>query len=53
MRAHQATGLHGGFMKPEHFGEFFTTHGATMIFFVTMPFLTGLKSGPATCRFRC
>ncbi len=42
MRAHQAAGLTGGFLSPEHFGEFFTTHGTIMIFFVAMPFLTGL-----------
>nr|WP_261368110.1 cbb3-type cytochrome c oxidase subunit I [Pseudosulfitobacter koreense] len=43
MRAHQATALNDtGFLTPEHFGEFFTTHGTIMIFFVAMPFLTGL-----------
>ncbi len=42
MRAHQATALGGGFLTPEHFGQFFTTHGTIMIFFVAMPFLTGL-----------
>ena len=42
MRAHQAAGLNGGFLSPDHFGQFFTTHGTIMIFFVAMPLLTGL-----------
>ncbi|TMV75866.1 cytochrome ubiquinol oxidase subunit I, partial [Thioclava sp. BHET1] len=42
MRAQQADGLHGGFLSGEHFGELFTTHGTIMIFFMAMPFLTGL-----------
>lgn len=42
MRAQQAVGLDGGFLSPEHFGEFFTTHGTIMIFFMAMPFLTGM-----------
>ena len=42
MRAQQAVGLDGGFLSPEHFGEFFTTHGTIMIFFMAMPFLTGI-----------
>jgi cytochrome o ubiquinol oxidase subunit 1 len=32
----------GGFLPPEHFAQLFTTHGTIMIFFVLMPFLTGL-----------
>jgi len=42
MRAQQAVGLDGGFLSPDHFGEFFTTHGTIMIFFMAMPFLTGM-----------
>jgi cytochrome o ubiquinol oxidase subunit 1 len=42
MRAHQAAGQGGGFLTPDHFGQFFTTHGTIMIFFMAMPFLTGI-----------
>ncbi|MGR3571056.1 cbb3-type cytochrome c oxidase subunit I [Brevirhabdus sp.] len=42
MRSQQAVGLSGGFLSPEHFGQFFSTHGTIMIFFMAMPFLTGL-----------
>ncbi len=42
MRAQQAFGLGGGFLSPEHFGQLFSTHGSIMIFFMAMPFLTGL-----------
>jgi cytochrome o ubiquinol oxidase subunit I len=42
MRAQQAFGLGGGFVSPEHFAELFSTHGTIMIFFVAMPFLTGV-----------
>lgn len=42
MRAQQAFGLGGGFLSPEHFAELFSTHGTIMIFFVAMPFLTGV-----------
>jgi cytochrome o ubiquinol oxidase subunit I len=42
MRTQQAFGLGGGFLSPEHFGEFFSTHGSIMIFFMAMPFLTGI-----------
>jgi cytochrome o ubiquinol oxidase subunit I len=42
MRMQQADGLHGGFLSPDHFGQLFTTHGTIMIFFMAMPFLTGL-----------
>nr|WP_285836047.1 cbb3-type cytochrome c oxidase subunit I [Larsenimonas suaedae] len=42
MRAQQAFGLGGGFLSPEHYGQLFTTHGTIMIFFMAMPFLTGL-----------
>ena len=42
MRAQQAFGLDGGFLSPEHFAQLFSTHGTIMIFFVAMPFLTGV-----------
>ncbi|HET6912183.1 MAG TPA: cbb3-type cytochrome c oxidase subunit I [Rhodanobacteraceae bacterium] len=42
MRAQQGWGLGGGFLSPEHFGQLFSTHGTIMIFFMAMPFLTGL-----------
>lgn len=42
MRTQQAFGLGGGFLSPHHFGQFFTTHGTIMIFFMAMPFLVGL-----------
>jgi cytochrome o ubiquinol oxidase subunit 1 len=43
MRAQQAVAIgHPGIVSPEHFGELFSTHGSIMIFFMAMPFLTGL-----------
>ncbi|MDN5787244.1 cbb3-type cytochrome c oxidase subunit I, partial [Pseudorhodobacter sp.] len=42
MRAQQAFGLDGGFLSPDHFAQLFSTHGTIMIFFMAMPFLTGL-----------
>ncbi len=42
MRTQQAFGLGGGFLSADHFGQFFTTHGSIMIFFMAMPFLTGI-----------
>ena len=42
MRTQQAFGLDGGFLSPEHFGQLFSTHGSIMIFFMAMPFLTGM-----------
>jgi cytochrome o ubiquinol oxidase subunit II len=42
MRGQQAFGLGGGFLSPEHFGQLFSTHGSIMIFFMAMPFLTGM-----------
>ncbi len=42
MRAQQMFGLDGGFLSPEHFAQLFSTHGTIMIFFVAMPFLTGI-----------
>ena len=42
MRAQQAFGLSGGFLSPDHFSQLFSTHGTIMIFFMAMPFLTGI-----------
>jgi cytochrome o ubiquinol oxidase subunit I len=44
MRAQQADGLHGGFLSADHFAQLFSTHGTIMIFFMAMPFLTGLMN---------
>jgi cytochrome o ubiquinol oxidase subunit 1 len=42
MRGQQAFGLGGGFLSPDHFAQLFSTHGTIMIFFMAMPFLTGV-----------
>ncbi|WP_200803431.1 cbb3-type cytochrome c oxidase subunit I [Pseudacidovorax sp. RU35E] len=43
MRAQQAVALDSpGFLPPEHFAQLFSTHGSIMVFFMAMPFLTGL-----------
>ena len=42
MRTQQAFGLGGGFLSPDHFAQLFSTHGTIMIFFMAMPFLTGV-----------
>ena len=43
MRAQQAVATGGpGFLAPEHFAELFSTHGTIMIFFMAMPFLSGV-----------
>ncbi len=43
MRAQQAIAVNGeGYLPPEHFDQIFSSHGTIMIFFVAMPFLTGL-----------
>jgi len=42
MRSQQAFGLGGGFLSEDHFAQLFSTHGTIMIFFVAMPFLTGV-----------
>lgn len=44
MRAQQADGLHGGFLSSDHYAQLFSTHGTIMIFFMLMPFLTGLMN---------
>ncbi len=43
MRAQQAFALNGGgYLPPEHFDQIFSSHGTIMIFFMAMPFMTGL-----------
>jgi cytochrome o ubiquinol oxidase subunit 1 len=44
MRAQQAVafGSNGGYLPPHHYDQIFTAHGVIMIFFVAMPFVTGL-----------
>ena len=46
MRAHQAMafGDNPGFLPPHHYDHIFTAHGVIMIFFVAMPFITGLMN---------
>lgn len=43
MRLQQADAINQpGFISAEHFGQLFSTHGSIMIFFMAMPFLTGI-----------
>ncbi len=43
IRTQQATAINApGLVEPNHFAQLFTTHGSVMIFFMAMPFLTGL-----------
>ncbi|MGA9575824.1 MAG: cbb3-type cytochrome c oxidase subunit I [Lysobacterales bacterium] len=43
MRMQQAAAINSpGFIAPDHFAQLFSTHGSIMIFFMAMPFLTGL-----------
>ena len=43
MRLQQAVAINtAGIVAPEHFAELFSTHGSIMIFFMAMPFLTGI-----------
>lgn len=43
MRMQQAVAIENpGFLTPDHFGQLFSTHGSIMIFFMAMPFLTGM-----------
>lgn len=45
MRAQQLAATDGGgFLSADHFGQLFSTHGTIMIFFVAMPFITGLMN---------
>ncbi|MCE4224959.1 cytochrome ubiquinol oxidase subunit I [Methylobacterium sp. C25] len=43
MRTQQSLAINApGIVAPEHFAQLFSTHGTIMIFFMAMPFLTGL-----------
>ena len=43
MRSQQAIALHSeGYLPPGHFDQIFSSHGTIMIFFMAMPFLSGL-----------
>ncbi len=43
IRMQQAAAIgHPGFLSDDHFAQLFTTHGSIMIFFMAMPFLTGV-----------
>ena len=43
MRMQQAAAINSpGFLSTDHFGQLFSTHGSIMIFFMAMPFLTGV-----------
>jgi cytochrome o ubiquinol oxidase subunit 1 len=43
IRVQQAVAINApGFVEPGHFAQLFSTHGSIMIFFMAMPFLTGL-----------
>jgi len=46
MRAQQAlaAGHATGYLPPHHFDQIFTAHGDIMIFFMAMPFITGLMN---------
>ena len=46
MRAQQAIayGDAAGYLPPHHYDQIFTAHGVIMIFFVAMPFVTGLMN---------
>ena len=46
MRMQQAVAFGGnpGFLPPHHYDQIFTAHGVIMIFFVAMPFVTGLMN---------
>ena len=46
MRAQQAIAFNGneGFLPPHHYDQVFTAHGVIMIFFMAMPFVTGLMN---------
>ncbi|MCW1384133.1 cytochrome o ubiquinol oxidase subunit I [Novosphingobium sp. KCTC 2891] len=46
MRLQQAMAFHGseGYLNAHHYDQIFTAHGVIMIFFVAMPFVTGLMN---------
>ncbi|MBB3979158.1 cytochrome o ubiquinol oxidase subunit 1 [Rhizobium azooxidifex] len=46
MRIQQAWAFNGseGYLNPHHYDQIFTAHGVIMIFFMAMPFVTGLMN---------
>jgi cytochrome o ubiquinol oxidase subunit I len=46
MRIQQAVAFNGyeGYLPPHHYDQIFTAHGVIMIFFMAMPFVTGLMN---------
>ena len=45
MRAQQAVALNSdGYLPPDHFDQIFSSHGTIMIFFMAMPFMSGLMN---------
>jgi cytochrome o ubiquinol oxidase subunit 1 len=46
MRGQQAIAFNGnpGYLPPHHYDQIFTAHGVIMIFFMAMPFVTGLMN---------
>jgi len=46
MRGQQAIAFNGneGYLPPHHYDQVFTAHGVIMIFFMAMPFVTGLMN---------
>ena len=52
MRSQQAVALNSdGYLPPQHFDQIFSSHGTIMIFFMAMPFLTGLiNTSSCPCR---
>ena len=43
MRTQQAAAIgNPGFVSADHFAQLFSTHGSIMVFFMAMPFLTGI-----------
>ncbi|KQV70415.1 cytochrome o ubiquinol oxidase subunit I [Rhizobium sp. Root1220] len=46
MRTQQALAFNGsdGYLPPHHYDQIFTAHGVIMIFFMAMPFVTGLMN---------
>ncbi len=45
MRVQQAAAINaGGVVEPGHFSQLFSTHGTIMVFFMGMPFLTGMMN---------
>ncbi|KKX29325.1 cytochrome o ubiquinol oxidase subunit I [Rhizobium sp. LC145] len=46
MRAQQAIAFNGneGYLNPHHYDQIFTAHGVIMIFFMAMPFVTGIMN---------